>query len=782
MVSPKPAYADGPAPPADGLLMLLAACEAIDRFEALQLTNNEVDDPTRLPPHPPPGQTSIVGKPVFRPSGIHEHAHNTLSKDLSKSVSGCNERKPNTHAFIDTPGQQQTHVSLQNSHSNAIASSDLQPPQTSGSRKRALDDASVRPAKKRVRFNDLPRNIPNGPTPPPSRSQHTLPSTNAAASAQISKTSTTPAQVSFPDLNHLWPSNHPSQQPPQLAQSQNSPGAPTSTQNGSDQLLQPVRSSTPQPPASHLNWPQPSPYNIPGAVSPSKQPAQPRDNQLPSTSAAVSQGPRSYEAIRQAMAAAERKHPSVNPFDDAVNQVAKHPPPGQRRHLTERELQRLGIQPSDENLIAALEESPESESLDFTASASNGPRKHDFFGLLAQYIELNFELATHLGSKEFVALYSISKDFHTAINGHLTHVIKRCALKRAPESARIFDWRLFMRLSRKDPVGRTVINLDGVEEVRSTPSLKWLQMVYHRERTVRDILAMMARSGIRTPNGMSNTVKKIWLTMDIATSLRRAQLMHNESFWTDNDIYLAQMFFIKVDMYCNNPVSGPGDDGTRKLMLGQRGLTPLLRLMKREILTSRLEVLQWAIRYCYHMRPQLETFSLLGIPPYEVGVGHREGWGRGRIHLYRPDELIMREAARRNLELDKELNNMMLWGYVNPVTRENIKPSDEEMYMSDEEKRSELDEWIKERRRLYNEREDTGEMEGWEVDQQGGSDDMDIPGMAIDDEDANATVDENADETDDMNELEGMDEMDDMDSDDTDDDMDDTDGTLMDTD
>ncbi|TGO84001.1 hypothetical protein BPOR_0564g00050 [Botrytis porri] len=62
----------------------------------------------------------------------------------------------------------------------------------------------------------------------------------------------------------------------------------------------------------------------------------------------------------------------------------------------------------------------------------------------------------------------------------------------------------------------------------------------------------------------------------------------------------------------------------------------------------------------------------------------------------RIDELVMREATRRELGFKEHIMMMLLWGYVDPMTGENLQPSREEVYMSDgegEEAESEGDAW-----------------------------------------------------------------------------------------
>lgn len=312
-------------------------------------------------------------------------------------------------------------------------------------------------------------------------------------------------------------------------------------------------------------------------------------------------------------------------------------PEGEEEISDPNELEALGVEPDDDALMAALE-GQEDQPIPFvgtghTSTAQPWRKKLDFFSKLAPYPEIMMELATQLRSKSFISLYSISKDFHEIVDGHLLHVLKLCAERSAPESSKIFVYTLYRPLCVPDPVGRIIP--EAPDEVRMVPSLRWLQMVYHRERVVRDILALLAREGHRCPKGMSMSLKKLWLTMDISTSKRRSQLFHNSNFWTDVDLYNIQFFCVKLEMRFNDPVDGPGDDGLRRLLLGQRGLSPLWRALRREGLKTPLELAQMAIRYCYVRPREHRDQPIFGIPWEEVGMGHLEGWGKGRIHLYR---------------------------------------------------------------------------------------------------------------------------------------------------
>jgi hypothetical protein len=53
-----------------------------------------------------------------------------------------------------------------------------------------------------------------------------------------------------------------------------------------------------------------------------------------------------------------------------------------------------------------------------------------------------------------------------------------------------------------------------------------------------------------------------------------------------------------------------------------------------------------------------------------IGVGHLEGWGLGRDHLLRPDELVVRESNRRGMGLASYVRRMQDYGKGNGKVEE----------------------------------------------------------------------------------------------------------------
>ncbi|KAK4127642.1 hypothetical protein N657DRAFT_687881 [Parathielavia appendiculata] len=340
---------------------------------------------------------------------------------------------------------------------------------------------------------------------------------------------------------------------------------------------------------------------------------------------------------------------------------------------------------------------------------SRPPKKDrfDLLGSLCTCTELIVEVCKHLRPLDTVHLYSISKDFHRTISKHMRSSIFAWANYMAPAATRIYSSPVYHRWFVPDPAGRRVTpadqelsrtqpgqaRLDGQEplnenegEVRKIPGLMWLQMVVGREMRVRDIIACLARRGHRLPEGSHVTLKKIWLIMDAATSQARMILLNNPVFFTDEDLYIAQLFMVKLVLAFNNPIFGPQSSSLMRLMMGQRGLTPLWQLLRGKKYRTATEIRQLKLRYDVVPEQVDENLATQhGVSIDELGVVHFEGWGQGPDHLLRPDQLIPLEAARRQLDLDRCIDEMMIFGHVDFGTGNSLVPSLDEMYMSDDD-------------------------------------------------------------------------------------------------
>ena len=92
-------------------------------------------------------------------------------------------------------------------------------------------------------------------------------------------------------------------------------------------------------------------------------------------------------------------------------------------------------------------------------------------------------------------------------------------------------------------------------------------------------------------------------------------------------------------------------------------------------MVNEMEMLQMYVRWKYRPAPEHRRMSILGVPPDQVGKGQLEGWGLGSKKLLRLDELVMRESVRRKLDFQKRYMDMMVWGYIDNYTLEDIPES-----------------------------------------------------------------------------------------------------------
>lgn len=322
---------------------------------------------------------------------------------------------------------------------------------------------------------------------------------------------------------------------------------------------------------------------------------------------------------------------------------------------------------------------------------------------------LMIEITKHLRVQDLVRLYSVSRTFHGLVNSRFQSTITAWAQHMSPAGWKVFFWKFYGKYTIQDPAGTTWAapgpvafprpawdvkpRLASNKNVRRVPSLKYLAMLEQRETRVRDILACLARSGHRLPKTAHITLKKIWLLMDCATNAQRRGFIHNPDLWPNQDLYNAQMFFVKLQMRFNEPIFGPNSPLLADTFLGAKdGLTPLWKLLRRKAYTDPVEVIQQRLRY-WAPAEDIDHWRLIGgsgqaywnVPPGELGEEHREGWGAGHLHLMRPDELVVEECVRREIAMQEHIIFMLFWGHVDFQRRRNLIPSEEEMYMSDED-------------------------------------------------------------------------------------------------
>ncbi|KAF2140261.1 uncharacterized protein K452DRAFT_212356, partial [Aplosporella prunicola CBS 121167] len=299
------------------------------------------------------------------------------------------------------------------------------------------------------------------------------------------------------------------------------------------------------------------------------------------------------------------------------------------------------------------------------------PRQFNLLDAVFHQNDLMLHIAGLLPIKDFISLYCISKRFHFLVNSHYTTYMKALARANAPNAMKVYPAAAYQSLCIRDPVLRA--HPQNKAEPRWVPGLRWVQMIAYREQVVHDILLCMAMEGHHFPPFIPIVIMKIWALLDHGWNGPRVALVHDETLFPDAILLVGLMFFIKLDMRFSDPVKGNGETSIRRLMLAQRSLTVLNQVLRRQCLTSRLEMLQMMVRHDHKpLIANTKKLPIMGVPAELVGGLSREGWGTGKNRLLRPDELILRECVRRKLAVHRAFADYMVWGYTDYNTMKEV--------------------------------------------------------------------------------------------------------------
>ncbi|CAI6296323.1 unnamed protein product [Periconia digitata] len=189
---------------------------------------------------------------------------------------------------------------------------------------------------------------------------------------------------------------------------------------------------------------------------------------------------------------------------------------------------------------------------------------------ILRHPNLFFQFAIRLDIRELENLYAIDKEFHYRFNKYSISIIHENAMYHAPLAAYNFSWTMFPDLCISDPMARP---MDGRSHLaRDTPSLRWIKMVLSRQRTVSNIIMLLAAEDHRIPRAAYTMIMKLWLLMEIQTMARRTTFVSDREVWTDQDFHLFHLFLVKLDMRFSHPVIGNGACALSHLLLTQPSL------------------------------------------------------------------------------------------------------------------------------------------------------------------------------------------------------------------
>lgn len=293
------------------------------------------------------------------------------------------------------------------------------------------------------------------------------------------------------------------------------------------------------------------------------------------------------------------------------------------------------------------------------SSTAGGKSKFNIFEAIIQHPHLVFHFAISLEIEDLISVYAISKDFHHIINTGLTMVIVAQAMLHAPTSAKVFPFRCYRGLCVSDPR----VDMDESRgQSRLVPSFRWLRMVCWREQIAKKITHLMMEEGLYLPWECEEAIKKLWFLMDIPDNQRRLGTVQNTDLWTAADLFYAVMFLVRFDMRCTDPLSTQAQGGMRRLLMAQQSMSVLYRTLERTAMKDSYEVIQGFLRWKYEPHGNGNQ-PIYGVPRSEIGKLQYEGYGAGgsQVKLQRPDELVLKECIRRDMDVWEVLLEIIVW-------------------------------------------------------------------------------------------------------------------------
>lgn len=363
----------------------------------------------------------------------------------------------------------------------------------------------------------------------------------------------------------------------------------------------------------------------------------------------------------------------------------------------------------------------------FSRQSEEEHPKFNIFPALLQHPDLTLYFTRFIQLQTLVDLYSISRPFHLIVSARFMAIVHGQTSINAPLAPSCWPWKMYKGLCMRDP-GRRLMEPKGgygrnevvrladievasserrsgaghttqlhqdrtsptkssspqkrktvtVKDLRGIPTFRYLKMATFRQQVVEDIVALFANEGIPLPDRIEETLAKIWLVLDIPYSMRRISLIHNTEYWTNSDLIRAMTFFLRLDLRLTHPIYGSGSTVLRSMLLAQRSLSYLWKVLKREELRTPLDVLRMIVAFKYHppRRYGPRVKSILGMPLKRTGLLQYEFWGRrGRTKMMMGIEaLVLREGIRRNMELASNSVDFMVSGFIDKSTSEDVWP------------------------------------------------------------------------------------------------------------
>jgi hypothetical protein len=287
------------------------------------------------------------------------------------------------------------------------------------------------------------------------------------------------------------------------------------------------------------------------------------------------------------------------------------------------------------------------------------------FNLLLAFLripEIGLEVARYMDAPSILALYSMSGPFHALVNAYMHSVITASTRSHYPWALDAYPFFFMKKFCVPDPAGRRLSNGRHPNQPRWIPGLTWLAMAHFRGGAVDAVWAAMYEAGHRLPRMLVvPAISRMWFLMSTPHNARRVSLAASRRYWPDDVLRAAVLVMLKLDMAMTEPIDGMNIGVLRSLMLGQRSMVPLLRLMLGNM--TLLEFEMYRVRWSYQPPAEDRESSILGIPARRVGRGQYEGWGMGTALSLGLELVLLIAADQRELNVHETIIDMVTAGF-----------------------------------------------------------------------------------------------------------------------
>lgn len=118
-------------------------------------------------------------------------------------------------------------------------------------------------------------------------------------------------------------------------------------------------------------------------------------------------------------------------------------------------------------------------------------------------------------------------------------------------------------------------------------------------------------------------------------------------------------------MRCTDPLVPRAHANIRRMLMAQPSMTMTCRVLERTFLLDKHEAMQTYMRWKFTPVDGQQP-NVFGVPRHELGLLQYEGYGKegSRVKLQRPDELVLKECVRREMQMETAFFCML--NYVGP--------------------------------------------------------------------------------------------------------------------